>query len=151
MDDLQNRNLLIYSVNRGGWKNKHQTYPTFLPPTSWIMEIYWLSNKLELFRLHCFVHEYVSYIEYIELKIPLQSRSFPMHSYDIIKCSSNCARWLPIIRLSNSSLPKVVCNHMPLIVCFSMIVLRGGGGVMGPKKIIYIFSHHTWNTRSLTL
>jgi hypothetical protein len=69
-----------------------------------------------------------SYTKYIKSKIPLQNHSFPVHSYDIIKCSSNRARWLPIIRLSNSSLPKVVYNHMPLIVCFSMTVLRGEGG-----------------------
>jgi hypothetical protein len=36
MDDPQNRNLLIYGVNRGGWKNKHQTYPTLLVPQKYI-------------------------------------------------------------------------------------------------------------------
>ncbi len=61
-----------------------------------------------------------------------------MHSYNIVKCSSNYAKWLPIIRLSNSSLPKVVCNHMSLIVCFSMTIMRGGG--VGKKKNnIYFF------------
>jgi len=78
----------------------------------------------------------VSYTEYIELKIPSQSCSFPMLSYDIIKCFSNRARWLPIIRLFNSSLPKVVYNHMLLIVCFSMTVLMAGGGGLGVLKYI---------------
>jgi hypothetical protein len=34
MDDPQNHNLLIWGVNWGGWKNKHQTYPTLLTPTA---------------------------------------------------------------------------------------------------------------------
>jgi hypothetical protein len=68
MDDLRNHNVLTYIINKGGWKNKHQTCPTLLTPTSWLMEIYWLSNKLELFHLHYFVHKYVNFIEYIELK-----------------------------------------------------------------------------------
>jgi hypothetical protein len=83
---------------------------------------------LELFNLHCCVHEYMNYIKYIESKIPSQRHSFHVHFYDIIKCSPNHARWLPIIQLSNSSLPKVVCNHMLLIVCFSMTILRQGVG-----------------------
>jgi len=76
--------------------------------------------------------------EYIESKIPSQTRSFPVHFYDIIKCFPNCARWLPITRLSNSNLPKVVCNHMPLIMCFSMTVLKGGGG-LAKNNNIYFF------------
>jgi hypothetical protein len=40
MDGPQNRNLLIYDVNWGGWKNKHQTHSTLFIPISWLMEIY---------------------------------------------------------------------------------------------------------------
>jgi hypothetical protein len=49
-----------------------------------------------------------SYTKYIKLKIPLQSHSFPMHSYDIIKCSPNCARWLPIIALQTSTMVELL-------------------------------------------
>ncbi len=79
----------------------------------------------------------MSYTKYIESKILSQSCSFHVHSYDLIKCYSDCARWLRIIQLFNPSLPKVVCNHILLIVCFSMIVWGGGG--CRKRKIIYIF------------
>jgi hypothetical protein len=46
MDDPQNRNLLIYGVNRGGWKNKHQTYPTLLIPQKYIDFFYFLQYFL---------------------------------------------------------------------------------------------------------
>ena len=59
-----------------------------------------------------------------------------MHSLDIIKCSPNRARWLPITRLSNSSSAKVVRNHMALSVGF-------------PGEIIYFL--HTWSTRGFAL
>jgi hypothetical protein len=67
-------------------KTMDEVFPGYLAPTSRPTETYWLLNELELFRPHWFVHECVSYIEYIESRIPSQSCSFQMYSLDIIKC-----------------------------------------------------------------